>query len=155
MIDWHQHTVAEFERIVNLLVKAEWSGDSKSIVEPVDGRGGDAGVDIDVKHHDNAHTVYQLKFFRDGISGGNSHRRKQITDSWNRIKERNDVLEWVLVLPTELTPAEKEFLQRLENPNNVKISYWGKADLDFLLTKHPQIANYADKTPFHLKAAQL
>lgn len=155
MINWYLQDEVQFARIINMLVQAEWSNVPLSKVSPIDGRGGDGGVDIEVKLNGSKFIVYQLKFFREGISGGNYQRRTQIKKSWDKVKNRNDFVEWVLVLPTELTPPEKLFIQQLENPNQVKISFWGKSDIDFRLTKNPQIARAAELTPSHLREAEL
>ena len=155
VIDWNLYTREEFTRIVNLLVKAFWADELGVEVRPVDGRGGDDGVDVEVRHPSGKFTIFQIKFFKEGFSSENRNRRNQIKKSWNRVYSRQDVDKWVLVIPIELTPGEYDFLYSLANPNKIKIEFWGSANLDLLLTQHPQIRAYAEKTPAHLKEAAL
>ena len=77
MIDWVAIGQAHFESVVNMLVKKEWSVEVDAQVMPLDGRGGDQGIDIKVTLADGGLVVYQLKYFTDGISGGNRQRREQ------------------------------------------------------------------------------
>lgn len=154
MIDWVAIGQAHFESVVNMLVKKEWSVKIDTQVMPLDGRGGDQGIDIKVTLADGGLVVYQLKYFTDGISGGNRQRREQVKSSWSSVKDRTDIREWVLVLPSELTPHELKFVNELENTLAIKISIWTKAELDLRLASHPEVARYAERTEAHLEDAR-
>jgi hypothetical protein len=139
-----------------MLAKREWQGtEPAATVSPLNGRGGDGGVDVGVSFADGSLNIYQLKYFPEGMSGGFGKRRNQVRDSWSSIKNRADLIEWILVVPCELTAKEYEFVRGLDNPQNIEIRVWALADLDQRLALHPDIARYAERTEAFLNDARV
>ncbi|MFE5339697.1 hypothetical protein ACFQ80_05730 [Isoptericola sp. NPDC056578] len=129
-----------FDRIVNALLTEICSG-GPGVLEPVDGRGGDGGIDLDLTLPDGTiDTIYQLKYFPEGFSGGFRPRRQQITKSFKAAMKHNP-RRWVLVVPCNLTPKERDFVRSLAGkPAVVEIGTTiGQARLDLALAEHPRV----------------
>lgn len=155
MIDWKAIGREHFESVVHILITHEWSkAEARAKVSPLDGRGGDDGIDVEVRLDDGL-VVYQLKYFVDGMSGGFKDRRRQVVRSWNSVKDREDLLEWVLVMPSVLTPQEYAFVYGLDNPRGIPIKVWARADIDTRLASNPDIARYAERTEPFLEDARI
>ena len=155
MIDWKSIGQEHFENVVHMLIVHEWSKvEPRAKVSPFDGRGGDEGIDVKVQL-DNGLVIYQLKYFTDGMSGGFRNRRNQVQRSWNKVKDREDILEWILVTPSLLTPQEYKFIDGLDNPRGIPIKVWARADLDTRLASNPDIARYAERTDPFLDDARI
>src|SRR5690349_13880082 len=92
-IEWEHLTQPEFDRRVEALVRREYPS---ARVEARNGRGGDGGVDILVTEVDGTRTVFQLKFFLGGFTGGHgSARRPQIKKSFRRAMREEHPDIWV------------------------------------------------------------
>jgi hypothetical protein len=105
-IDWSRlPNQPEFDRVVEsffVLDNADLNGDAYA----VNGRGGDAGIDIHIRREGRL-IIAQLKFFPEGFSGGFAKTRKgQIRDSFKSALV-HDPDEWCLVVPTTLTNEER------------------------------------------------
>ncbi|MDU0314078.1 hypothetical protein RKE38_10315 [Phycicoccus sp. M110.8] len=109
-------------------------------MEPVDGRGGDAGIDVLKVDSDGHTTIFQLKFFLDGFSGRNRARQRQIRDSLtSALAHQPD--QWVLVLPSKLTRPDWAFISKLRLETDTTITVWHQTVLDDLLIEHPDVLN--------------
>lgn len=137
-IDWDRLPRDQFERIVEALVYRKYSALGK--VEVVDGRGGDAGIDILVTQG-SRRRIYQLKHFPDGFSADRGRRRRQIRDSFKRALQ-HEPQEWVLAVPCKLTPPEREFVNNLAEDDGVKVSVLDRVGLDDALAQAPDLANF-------------
>src|SRR5690554_5709372 len=96
---WERCGRDAFERAVELLLQRKHqAGPGKA--QAIDGRGGDEGIDVDVTEPDGTiSTIYQLKYFPEGFSGGfREVRRKQILNSFRAAMKHEPAL-WVLVVP--------------------------------------------------------
>jgi len=71
-----------FEELISQLLVAELNA------KPVDGAGGDRGIDCFVKNEDNSLTVFQAKFFLGRLT--RSHRR-QILESLRTAQQNHKV----------------------------------------------------------------
>jgi hypothetical protein len=150
-IEWTQLTQREFDRVVELVVQLEY-GENATVL-PIDGRGGDGGIDILVTHPDGRSTIFQLKFFLDGFSGRrNGHRRSQITASLEAALVHSPD-RWVLVVPAVPTRNDYAYITTLQGENGPRIELWHRAKLDALLVKHPTVVDVMRRDPALLEYA--
>ncbi|MFE3956048.1 hypothetical protein ACFXPS_17875 [Nocardia sp. NPDC059091] len=142
-IDWDRIGQQRFDRIVEVLVTRRYSN-ADSVI-PVNGRGGDGGIDLEVRQGGRVR-IFQLKYFPEGFSGGFAKsRRAQIRRSYDTMLQENP-FEWVLVVPNNLTPGEREFVDNLasgtETPRRRVIDRTG---LDDLLVDFPEVDRWAQR----------
>jgi len=142
-LDWANLTQPEFDRIAELLIYRKYR---HARVEPVDGRGGDGGIDVLKVETDGHTTIFQLKYFLDGFSGKNGGRRRQIRDSLTSAVAHGPD-EWVLVLPSKLTRPDWSFIKTLATETEVTITVWHVTVLDNLLVEHPDVVNLMRRDP--------
>ncbi|MDN3460882.1 hypothetical protein [Rhodococcus sp. APC 3903] len=146
-VDWDKVGSDAFERIVDALLSRKWR-DIAEVTCP-DGRGGDGGIDIEVRQRDRRR-VYQLKYFPDGFSGTlRDTRQGQIRESFKRaMKLVPPPVDWTLVVPAKLTPTERTYvLEKLVR--NVEagtqaptIAILDRVELDQLLIDFPDVYNF-------------
>jgi len=105
-------------------------------MRPVDGAGGDDGIDGFVGHLKGDVVIYQYKFFDDRL---NSNRRKKIVGSFNTAKEKNAGMKaWTLMISMDFTPDEQKWFETElvgKNPE-IKIEYWGKQKIENLVCEN-------------------
>ncbi len=139
----------DFERAVeSLVIRVTERGDPRLVARAVDGRGGDGGIDIDIRERATDHVVriFQLKHFPQGFSGDRKTvRRRQIRESFQRAMDHNP-REWTLITPGNLTPDEREYVRSLGGGTPVEVTVWGAAELDGMLAEHPDLADYAERS---------
>lgn len=150
MINWRKIEKEKFERLAeHLVLKAVEAENSAWVTDTVDGRGGDGGIDIDVREFRGGRIIriYQLKYFPEGFSNGFSKvRRPQIKKSFN-VAQKHDPDEWVLVVPCNLTPGERNFVEDLGSGKRVKIDLLDVTRLNSLCAQHPHIEDWAEREP--------
>jgi hypothetical protein len=125
-INWRTVGKATFDKITEILLRREFGLRGHA----VDGRGGDGGIDYDV---DDAKIIFQLKYFPEGFPV-KSGRQAQIRKSF-KAALKHDPDEWILVVPTNVTPPERKFVTGLGKGKRVKISIRDENWLDDLLTQ--------------------
>lgn len=135
-IDWETVKEDDFNRTVEYLLL--------KIHEPnafvLDGRGGDGGIDVAVKEDGKIVTIYQLKHFKEGFSGGfRRSRGNQIKKSFDRAWKEHTPATWILVMPRNPTKGEVEFVEKLADQKDVSVDIWGQGKLDLALGEYPQI----------------
>lgn len=146
-IRWDRLDESEFNRLVEaLLVKAKTT--DGLIATAIDGRGGDLGIDIDVRVRSTKQLVeiIQLKYFPGGFSGGFRSRRQQIKASFEKAMAEHPPV-WTLVFPGNPTLAERKSVHALAKGRPVRIRILGVAELDGLLAAHPDIADFFGRQP--------
>jgi hypothetical protein len=112
------------------------------IVEPIDGRGGDAGIDIRATDPtDGSLTIYQLKHFPEGFVGSWGHRKNQITKSFSTAMQHAPS-KWILVVPTLGTASERDWVASLASARDVAVEFCGTSELDQLLTDNPSVVEW-------------
>lgn len=128
-----------FERAVELLLQRKHQA-GPGTAQAVDGRGGDEGIDVDVTEPDGTiSTIYQLKYFPEGFSGGwRETRRRQIKDSFLKAMKHKPA-SWVLVVPRNPTTKERAWVRKLKGKNTVRIEILARDRLDLMLTQAPDI----------------
>lgn len=129
----------DFERAVELLLQRKHQP-GLGHAQAVDGRGGDEGVDVDVTLADGTiTTIYQLKYFPEGFSGGWSKtRRAQIKASFQAAMTHRP-RSWALVIPAKPTPKERTWVRSLIGKQRVKVEILGRDKLDLMLAESPDI----------------
>lgn len=145
-VDWGAIGITKFETIVEALLARKWR-DLGEFIAP-DGRGGDDGIDIEVRQG-NRRRIYQLKYFPDGFSGDRkSTRQRQIRKSFRRAaKLEPPPVEWTLVIPAKLTPGERTFVTALAQDPQLtgpapKIEIIDRVVLDQLMMDYPDVYRY-------------
>lgn len=144
LFPWDSCGQPKFDKIVNTLLTEDHRDGGPGALEVMDGRGGDGGIDLVLTLPDGTiDTIYQLKYFPEGFSGGFRPRRQQITSSFKAAMKHNP-RRWVLVVPRDLTPQERKFVRSLAGkPAVVEIGTTiGRAQLDALLARHPHVYRY-------------
>ncbi|WP_328698432.1 hypothetical protein [Streptomyces sp. NBC_00342] len=135
-IEWERIGQPGFDRIVEALVHRMYNASAS--VEAVNGRGGDAGIDIKVTSGSRVR-IFQLKYYPDGFPAGSfKGRRHSIKESFTRAMAHNP-WEWVLVVPCTLTPVEREFVASLAAGQGVRVRVWDRAMLDGLMATHADL----------------
>ncbi len=137
--EWDRLEQHEFDRTVELLLYLKYSAIAR--VVPLDGRGGDGGIDVFMVNADGHRTIFQLKYFPEGFSGKHKDRREQIKRSLaSALKHNPD--EWVLVWPSVPHKSDNAFISDLRADNaSLTITPWGRTKLDALLVEFPDVIN--------------
>lgn len=146
-VRWDRLDEAEFNRLVEgLLVRAKTA--DGLIARAIDGRGGDKGIDIDVRVQstDQLVEILQLKYFPEGFSGGFVQRRSQIKASFEKAMVEQPRV-WTLVFPGNPTLTERKSVHALARGRRIRIQILGAAELDGLLADNPNIADYYGREP--------
>lgn len=128
-----------FDRAVELLLQRRHHAGPGS-AQAIDGRGGDEGIDVDVTEPDGTvSTIYQLKYFPEGFSGGfGVSRRRQIAESFKSAM-KHEPSSWVLVVPRNPTTVERKWVRKLKGKLKVRVEILGRDGLDHLLVRAPDI----------------
>lgn len=137
--EWDGLEQREFDRTIELLLYLKFSSTAR--VVPLDGRGGDGGIDVFKVDADGHRTIFQLKYFPEGFSGKHKDRRKQIRRSLaSALKHQPD--EWVLVWPSVPHKSDNAFISELRAENDgLTVTPWGRTKLDSLLVEFPDVIN--------------
>ncbi|MDF0532285.1 hypothetical protein P0W64_21250 [Tsukamurella sp. 8F] len=143
MIEWDRIKQHNFDRVVEVLLRRRfgpdrWPGDAA--VTAFDGRGGDGGRDVLVQEGRTT-TIYQLKYFPEGFSSGwAKSRRPQIKESFKTALD-HDPDVWVLVVPANLTPTERDFVTGLTvaDAPRPRIEIVDRTALDDMLINDPDV----------------
>lgn len=154
LVPWDTMGRDRFDRLVEALV--EYQHPAGSRVDPIEGRGGDGGIDVlaieptptdetgkEIALSERGRVVvYQLKYFPEGFDGKEKGRRKQITASLNRaIKTVPDMDEWVLVAPCKADRTGYAFLESLRKQHEgLTITFINRS----LLDSHRWVAGHPD-----------
>ncbi|MEU3431749.1 hypothetical protein [Streptomyces gardneri] len=134
-VEWDRVGQPRFDRIVEALVHRLY--DDTAVVQAVNGRGGDRGIDIRAVSG-NRLRIFQLKYYPDGFATSMKGRRPSIKESFERAIE-HDPYEWILVVPCTVTDSERAFVEGLPKERNVKVRIMDRAELDDRLAAHRDI----------------
>lgn len=139
-IDWENLAQEEFDRIIEAYLTRRLAKQGRVVV--YEGRGGDGGIDVDLIEPDGSRTIYQLKYFPEGFSGGFAGRRQQIKRSF-KAAMKHGPKQWVLVVPGKMTTSEHQFLQALPKrakPSvEVVVDHLDRPRLDVGLADYPDL----------------
>lgn len=154
ILRWDRLDEDEFNRAVESLLVRALTSDGL-VAQAVDGRGGDGGIDVDVRVKTTGQLVriYQLKYFPGGFSGGFRKRREQIRKSFEAAMTHSPPT-WFLVFPGNPTIQERKYVSTLASGRGVQARILGIAELDGLLAEHPSLDAYLarDRTIDALRA---
>jgi hypothetical protein len=142
-INWRNISEIDFNETVEALIVRDRTGGGL-VAQAVDGRGGDDGIDIDVKvaRTGQLTEILQLKWFPDGFSGTRVKRRQQIKKSFESAMVHKPAV-WTLVVPANLTVPERRSVFALKKDQKVLIRLIGAAELNNLLAKYPKVHDWA------------
>lgn len=157
-VDWKSLDQPAFDRIVEVLItRFHEESDPPAVVDAIDGRGGDAGIDIGVRQDGKLTHIYQLKFFPQGFSGNWARSRKQQIKRSFETAMKHKPARWVLVTPGNPTNGELDFVKSLKHDNDVEIDIIGRAKLDDLLARYPDVQRWLAREPLLevLKSVQM
>lgn len=111
--------------------------------KPVDGKGGDQGLDTFVGNFNGECHAYQHKYFIDRV--GRSQRR-QVEESLAAVLKHHKPISWTLMLPINFNPDEIRWFQLLQKKHDpLPMDWWGKDKLCSMLANHPELLS--DFTP--------
>ncbi|RRQ26143.1 hypothetical protein DK926_19275 [Rhodococcus sp. Eu-32] len=148
-VDWPRLGRDKFDYVVEALVRRQWDGLANVTIP--DGRGGDEGIDIEVRRGDHL-SIYQLKFFEDGFSGDRkTTRRRQIRNSYIRATALQPD-KWLLVVPTKLTPGERQFVEDLQEQGGPEVVVFDRVELNNLMINFPDVYNYLGRDQMEANA---
>ena len=134
-IDWAGLGQERFDRTVEVLLRDRFG----PRVRAVNGKGGDGGVDIEIRMDFDLLWIVQLKYFETGFSGGFSPRRKQIKRSYQKAMSHQPS-RWTLVVPCLCTTPEDEYVKGLNGGQaSPVISVVDRDDLDKWMADAPHV----------------
>ncbi|MER7050597.1 hypothetical protein [Streptomyces jumonjinensis] len=134
-IDWDRIGQPAFDRHVEALLYRVFAHHGE--VTPVNGRGGDGGIDVGVTTEAGLR-IFQLKYYPDGFPGSMKGRRASIKKSFNRAMQHGPV-EWTLVVPCTLSPSDRAYVNRLRGQHSVRITAMDRAELDSRFAQYPDL----------------
>jgi hypothetical protein len=112
---------------------------------PVDGSGGDEGVDTYIGTFNGLCRVFEHKYFLDRVK---AVQRRQVERSLHQVSTHHRVTEWTLMVPTDFNPSEIRWFQSLRQAYpDTALDWWGRTKLDQLLGEHPHIAKEFTAVP--------
>lgn len=122
-----------FALMCTRLILAEWLE-----ANPVEGKGGDEGLDTYIGEIDGELKAFQFKYFCDRIR---KSQRVQIKNSLQTALSHHHLLSWTLVLPIDMNLTEQRWFHDLcESHAPLQMEWWGETKLQNLLSIHPEIA---------------
>ena len=125
---------AKFERLIAQLVSLQYQG-----VKIVAALGGDWGLDVVVGEIDDVVSVWQAKFFIDGVG---EPQKAQIRESLKTVMEKAaekgfTVNVWTLCIPIDLDPEALKWWtgwkKRKEREHGIRIELWHRTSLETVL----------------------
>ena len=152
MIDWQTIGQLKYDQVLETVAQIEFG--NLGTVNVIEGKGGDFGRDVEVLKDGKVLVVIQLKYFPEGISGQFGSRRKQITNSWNRIAgytpksstqptwPKGKPETWILAIPAKISDSARKFLTTLTLNSGVNLVLWDRSWLDAWFAKHSDVENY-------------
>ncbi|MHA2282182.1 MAG: hypothetical protein ACXAC5_15170 [Promethearchaeota archaeon] len=129
---WNELSANQFESLVQSLLESEYKN-----IKPVRGVGGDKGVDCFYGEFKGKIIVFQVKFF---LKTWTNTQKRNIRESLETARREHEVINWILILPLDLTPAQIEWFDKLRNEyQTIELDYWGFTRLRNLLLKHKSL----------------
>jgi hypothetical protein len=106
--------------------------------KPVEGKGGDEGVDAFIGDFDGECQVFQHKYFTTRLL---APQRRQVSKSLKTaLSGKRRVFKWVLILAHDLTPAEIRWFAELQTEfPDTALEWWGKTKLQSIVGEYPEI----------------
>jgi CRP-like cAMP-binding protein len=134
-VQWEiPHVKAVYEDMVAVLLST-----LHPEAERLDGRGGDGGRDIQLRH-DGRLDLFELKSFTGRLSKQHG-RRRQVEDSL-KTATRHNPDSWTLIVPIDHTKDELAWFDGLRSKFPFPLIWRGRTWLDQQLANHPAIVRY-------------
>jgi hypothetical protein len=108
--------------------------------ERLDGRGGDGGRDVQLRHDDGRLDLFELKSFT-GRLGWKPNRRSQVERSLKKAAQHNPD-SWTLVVPIDHNKEELAWFDGLRRRYAFPLVWSGRTWLDKQMASHPAIVRY-------------
>lgn len=141
-VNWANLDQKLYDRIVEALVRHRFGNKVRS----VNGRGGDQGIDIEVRSDSERVWILQLKYFPEGFSSVYGNRRKEIGKSFRTAKNHSPA-KWSLVVPCLCTTREHNYVMNLNGDQTPpKITVIDRDELDAWMADAPSIDAYVQRT---------
>ncbi len=146
LVEWGKTHRDEFNSLVELLIVRKYDREGSGLVaQAIDGRGGDGGIDIDVRVRKTGQLVkiYQLKHFAEGFSGEWAKSRKpQIQRSLEEALKLSPP-SWTLVIPRNFTVNERKWVT-ITAAARTRVGFMGETELNSMLADDPDAHRWAD-----------
>ncbi|MDD7833940.1 hypothetical protein [Paenarthrobacter sp. AB444] len=144
-IDWRTIPEVDFNSLAEALIVRDRTREG-FVGQAIDGRGGDGGIDIDVREAESGDLleIIQLKWFREGFSSNFRKRRDQIRRSFESAMALNPP-RWTLVVPANLTVPERQFVSAMRRGRPVSVRFIGATELNLLLADYPEVHDWATR----------
>ncbi|WP_165765969.1 hypothetical protein [Mycolicibacterium wolinskyi] len=140
-VDWAGLDQLTFDRVVEALVRDRFGAG----VRAVNGKGGDEGIDIEIRLEYDIVWILQLKFYPGGFSSEHRKRRREIANSYHRAEQHRPAI-WSLVVPELCTPGEQKWVTALnDGKSSPHITVIDRDDLDAWLGAAPHIDQWAQR----------
>lgn len=145
-IKWERLGQLAFDTSVERLLMAEFGDRPEVSAFSPDGRGGDGGIDFQATSALGQVTIYQFKYFPEGIFRvSKNSRKRQVRNSFDTAMKRAPQ-RWVLVVPCKLTLGERSFVDGLAGDGvDVEIDVLDVVGLDVLLARHDGVRRYLER----------
>ena len=108
--------------------------------ERLDGRGGDGGRDVQIRHDDGRLDLLELKSFT-GRLGWKPNRRGQVERSLRKAAQHNPD-SWTLVVPIDHNREELAWFDGLRRHYRFPLAWSGRTWLDRQMANHSAIVRY-------------
>lgn len=105
-------------------------------IKRIDGRGGDKGRDAQFRGEQ--FEIFELKYFPARVGKSQRAQVKKSLDTAAKLQPDS----WTLVLPTEFTPGELEWFEKLTKDRPFSCDWWGRAKLNAFFSERPFISRY-------------
>ncbi|MEW6183306.1 MAG: hypothetical protein AB1500_09060 [Bacillota bacterium] len=104
---------------------------------PVEGKGGDEGVDTFIGEFNGECEVFHHKYFIDRVG---PTQRKQIEKSLKTAINHHKITKWTLMLPVNLNPSELRWFRKLQlKYASLQLEWWGKTKIQELIARFPDL----------------
>jgi hypothetical protein len=113
--------------------------------KPVEGKGGDEGLDTFLGDFNGKVNAFQHKYFLEKLGKA---QKRQILVSVETADSHHEVEVWTLMLPRDLNPTEIKWFDTLRKKYpHIQMDWWGKTKLQALLADNPRIARDFQPSP--------
>lgn len=118
-----------FEQLICQLLDAKFDTTS------INGSGGDQGIDCFYVNQKGESVIFQVKYF---LSTLGSSQKSQIKKSLDKALNKHKFQKWILCIPHDHTPSEKQWFDSLEC-KELTLEWWGETKIRNLIADYPEI----------------
>ncbi len=136
-IDWTKVDSTSFEDLIQALIVETHPG-----AVAMDGSGGDGGRDVELAKPERR-VFFDAKYFPEPLR---RTQRRQVERALKSVAKHGDVDEWILVVPRNHNPAEKQWFEDLELPICCTRQWLGETWIGVEVAKRPYLSRAYLKT---------